>query len=122
MLALTASFSVCSPLYLPLVATVLLDSVSLSTSLVTGAPVQVVRVVLDGVYLLLANQPQSQSPPSHSVCVLEVEWLEFTLRLCNNSLLNEDFQKVRQSLYNSTPIMDFLMSFEAVCKDARCES
>lgn len=76
----------------------LFDSVNMSTSVVTGAPVHVVRVVLDGFYVLLAAKQtrggQSSGDFGHSVCVMEVEWFELTVRLCNSSLLNEDFQEV----------------------------
>lgn len=82
-------------------ATLVLDSVSLSTSVVAGAPVHVVRVVLDGLHLLLSPckpHPQSQrkdeGATGHSVCVMELEWLEVTFKHCDNALLNEDFQKV----------------------------
>lgn len=99
--AMTCCLSVCSPLYLPLVATVVLDSVSLSTSVVTGAPVHVVRVVVDGLHLLLTPskphpQPQARSKAAsgHSVCVMELEWLEITFKHCDNALLSEDFQRV----------------------------
>ena len=88
----------CRPLYLPLVATLVMDSISLSTSIVGGAPVHVVRVVLDGIYLLLTSSHCGKHKKplggSHSVCVVEVEWLEATLRLCNNDLLNEELQRV----------------------------
>ena len=102
------------PLYLPLVATVVLDSISVSTSVVTGAPVHVVRVVLDGLHLLLTPHPSNipatptgkgvgsqtsvrggRDPPvSHSVCILDVDWLELTLKHCNNALLGKDFEQV----------------------------
>ena len=32
------------------------------------------------------------------VCVMEMEWFEMTLRLCNNSQCEQDYQKV--SAYN----------------------
>ena len=121
----------CRPLHLPLVATVVLDSGSMSTSIVTGAPVHVVSMVLDGVYLLLtatkptpSGKPTSQSPSSsflsssssptshsHSVCVIEVEWLCFTLRHCNNSILNEEVQKVSSCLvfWFSSPVTLYLL-------------
>lgn len=75
-------------------ATLVLDFVSLSTSVVAGAPVHVVRVVLDGLHLLLTPSRTNSATPSHSVCVLDVEWLEVTLRHCNNALLNQDFPNV----------------------------
>jgi len=103
-----------SPLYLPLVATVVLDLVSLSTSIVAGAPVHVLRMVLDGAYLLLtatkspptttfsssspyplsSSGSRSSSVCSSSVCVVELEWLELTLRHCDSALLNKEVQKV----------------------------
>ena len=90
------------PLYLPLHVLLSLDSVSLSTNLVTGAPVLVLKLVVDGTYLSLANQQQRSSgsgvPNStaamHHVCVLEMEWFELTLRLCDNSQFGGDYQKV----------------------------
>ena len=95
------SFHSCEfrPLYLPVAATVVLDSVSMSTSVVTGAPVHVVRVVLDGLHLLLTPHPVPSHPlppgkSGHSVCVLDMEWLELTLKHCNNALLSKDFQQV----------------------------
>lgn len=89
-------------------ATLVLDSVSLSTSIVTGAPVHVVRMVLDGLHLLLTPGPapgdagegggdaerRSRTVSSPSVCVMDVEWLELTLKHCSNALLNDDFHKV----------------------------
>ena len=51
------------PLHLPLHVLVCLDSVSLSTSLVTGAPVLVLRLVTDGTYLLLAHQQYDHPDP-----------------------------------------------------------
>ena len=96
----TVCLCVCRPLYLPLVATLVLDFVSLSTSVVSGAPVHVVRVVLDGLHLLLTPSRTSNATPSHhSVCVLDVEWLEVTLRHCNNAMLNQDFPNVRMYTY-----------------------
>ena len=73
-----------------------LDSLSVSTSVVTGAPVHVLRVVLDGLHLLLTPTAGEGSVSSaHSVCVLDVEWLEINLRLCDNQLMDNDtFQKV----------------------------
>lgn len=85
------------PLYLPVTGTVVLDSASVSTSLVTGAPVHVVRVVLDGLHLLLTPTPPDLTTGErgqHSVCVLDVEWMELTLKHCNNALLSKDFQQV----------------------------
>ena len=73
----------------------------------TGAPVLVLKLVVDGTYLSLANQQQHGdgsgygghgSPGTtagHHVCVVEMEWFEMTLRLCDNSLLGEADQKVR---------------------------
>lgn len=85
-------------------ATLVLDSVSLSTSVVTGAPVHVVRGVLDGLHLLLTPaslRPGARGAP-HSVCVLDVEWLEVTLRHCDNALLDDAFQKVLSLLLLGT--------------------
>ena len=68
--------------------------------MVAGAPVHVVRVVMDGLRLLLTpTQPHPQAEAAdkvrgHSVCVMEVEWLEVNFKHCDNTLLNEDFQKV----------------------------
>ena len=84
---------------------------SLSTNLVTGAPVLVLKLVVDGTYLSLANQQLHQqhgassgggggngggsSPgPLLHVCVLEMEWFELTLRLCDDSQFGGDYQKV----------------------------
>ena len=91
----------------------------MSTSIVAGAPVHVLRVVLDGAYLLLTatkapptttsssfpySSSSSGSPSSSvcssSVCVMELEWLELTLRHCNSALLNKEVQKV--SMYVCT--------------------
>jgi hypothetical protein len=91
------------PLYLPLHVLLSFDSVSLSTNLVTGAPVLVLKLVVDGTYLSLANQQLRHrgaakgggGPGSmHHVCVLEMEWFELTLRLCDNSQFGGDYQKV----------------------------
>ena len=105
------------PLYLPLHVLLSFDSMSLSTNLVTGAPVLVLKLVVDGTYLSLANQQQHQQRGAGSgggggggngggsgraspgsllhVCVLEMEWFELTLRLCDNSQFGgEDYQKV----------------------------
>ena len=104
------------PLYLPLNVLLSFDSVSLSTNLVTGAPVLVLKLVVDGTYLSLANQQLQRHTGSssdagtgggggatgrhasagsmHHVCVLEMEWFELTLRLCDNSLFGGDYQKV----------------------------
>lgn len=90
----TVCLCVCRPLYLPLVATLVLDFVTLSTSVVAGTPVHVVRVVLDGLHLLLTPSRTNSATSSHSVCVLDVEWLEVMLRHCNNALLNQDFPNV----------------------------
>ena len=77
----------------------------------------VLKLVVDGTYLSLANQQQHQQRGAGSgggrggggngggsgraspgsllhVCVLEMEWFELTLRLCDNSQLGGDYQKV----------------------------
>lgn len=71
-----------------------------------GAPVLVLKLVVDGTYLSLANRqsptvvgvasslPGSFPPPLNHVCVLEMEWFELTLRLCDNSQFAGDYQKV----------------------------
>jgi hypothetical protein len=75
--------------------------------------VLVLKLVVDGTYLSLANQQLRHrgaarggggggdggvghaSPGSmHHVCVLEMEWFELTLRLCDNSQFGGDYQKV----------------------------
>lgn len=121
------------PLYLPLVATLVLDSVSLSTSVVGGAPVHVVNVVLDGLHLLLTpSRPRPQdgaeqrSEGGPSVCVMDLEWLQVTFKHCDNALLHEDFQKVCSPLqFTSTVDQAFvilcLTSCAAVLPDAGCE-
>lgn len=59
----------------------------------------VLKLVVDGTYLSLANQQQrgrgGGSPGAmYHVCVLEMEWFELTLRLCDNSQFGGDYQKV----------------------------
>ena len=68
----------------------------------------VLKLVVDGTYLSLANQQQHQQRRAgsggrsdggspgllHHVCVLEMEWFELTLRLCDNSQFEGDYQKV----------------------------
>ena len=83
-----------SPLYLPLHVFLSFDSVSLSTNLVTGAPVLVLKLVVDGTYLSLASRQPDSSTPLNHVCVMEMEWFELTLRLCDNSHFAGDYQKV----------------------------
>lgn len=83
------------PLHLPLHMLLCLDSVSLSTSLVTGAPVLVLRLVTDGVYLLLAHEQYEHPDPKQGfVCVLEMEWFELTVRLCDNTQLGEEYHQL----------------------------
>ena len=94
----------CRPLYLPLHVLLSFDTVSLSTNLVTGAPVLVLRLVIDGTYLSLANRHLSGGVASSltnpapkaadHICVLEMEWFEMSLRLCDNSQFAGDYQKV----------------------------
>ena len=43
------------PLHLPLSVRLMIESVSLSASVVTGSPLLVVRLMVDGTYLLLSN-------------------------------------------------------------------
>ena len=90
------------------------DSVSLSTNLVTGAPVLVLKLVVDGTYLSLANRQQLGAVPSSSmanatardhVCVLEMEWFELTLRLCDNSQFGGDYQKVQVCIHFFFPLI-----------------
>ena len=62
----------------------------------------VLKLVVDGTYLSLANQQhrcsgggsRASSAAMHHVCVLEMEWFELTLRLCDNSQFGGDYQKV----------------------------
>ena len=63
----------------------------------------VLKLVVDGTYLSLANQRQeggssngggNSTAAMHHVCVLEMEWFELTLRLCDNSQFEGDYQKV----------------------------
>ena len=68
----------------------------------------VLKLVVDGTYLSLANRQQPlrrgsgrggggghAGPGSmHHVCVVEMEWFELTLRLCDNSQFGGDYQKV----------------------------
>ena len=56
----------------------------------------VLKLVVDGTYLSLANQLQRGGSPGamYHVCVLEMEWFELTLRLCDNSQFEGDYQKV----------------------------
>ena len=86
------------PLCLPLTLLLQMDTISLSTSVVTGSPVLVVRLVMDGTYLLLSNEQQQHavSPvvSAEPVCVLEMEWFEMTFRLCNSDQFEGDYQKV----------------------------
>ena len=95
---------ICRPLYLPLHVLLSFDTVSLSTNLITGAPVLVLRLVVDGTYLSLANLhlpggvASSLANPTPKagdhVCVMEMEWFEMSLRLCDNSQFAGDYQKV----------------------------
>ncbi len=107
----------------------MLDSVSVSTSVVSGAPVHVVRVVLDGMHLLLTPHPphtppmgRREGPPAgcHSVCVLDMEWFELTLKHCNNALLSKDFQQVCiiQCMLLVLELLKNVLCIIAVCKDA----
>ncbi|XP_064403938.1 autophagy-related protein 2 homolog B-like isoform X2 [Halichondria panicea] len=83
------------PLHLPLHLLLTLDSVSVSTSLVTGAPVMVVRLIADNTQILLSHEQVHQPDPKQGfVCVVEMEWFECTLRLCSNDLLGEEDQEL----------------------------
>jgi autophagy-related protein 2 len=83
------------PLHLPLTALLSVSSVQLSTSLVVGSPLLVVRVLVDHTHLALSNT--RHQPPSLSedyVCVLDLDWFELTLRLCNTAQFEEESQKL----------------------------
>lgn len=78
----------------------------------------VLKLVVDGTYLSLASrQPLvdvasslASSTPLNHVCVMEMEWFELTLRLCDNSHFAEDYQKVhRRALVKSFSVANIIM-------------
>jgi len=90
------------PLHLPLSVMLMIQSVSLSTNVVTGSPLLVVKLIVDGAYLFLSNsQEDTTSQQQNWVCVMEMDWFEMTLRLCNNAQCEGDYQKVGLEVFQS---------------------
>ena len=105
-----------SPLHLPLRMLLGVGSVQLSTSLVAGSPLLVVRLLVDHTNLALSDSPPHHPPSlrgtqytsscgslsfclsvfssSDYVCVLDLDWFELTLRRCNKAQFEEESQKV----------------------------
>ena len=73
------------PLYCPWVIVLCVDSVNMATSIVTGSPLLVLRVMLDNAYLFLANKKESIDLKKESVCVVEMNLFDLTLRVCSVS-------------------------------------
>ncbi|KAL5463584.1 hypothetical protein EMCRGX_G032495 [Ephydatia muelleri] len=73
------------PLYCPWVVVLCVDSVNMATSIVTGSPLLVLRVMLDNAYVFLANKKENIDLQKESVCVVEVDLFDLTLRVCSVS-------------------------------------
>lgn len=115
-----------SPLYLPISVLMGVSSIQLSTSIVAGSPLLVVRILVDHTHLALSDVYQKPaslregmcvrlaetsscielpvcgyhmylviSPSLDYVCVLDLDWFELTLRLCNTAQFEEESQKVQ---------------------------